>query len=101
MPDNWEEASAWLASGGGTPLSVSCPRCHRRGTVSADRGGEFIVEWHDDENGWTWRDGGVTRAELESPEFGCGHDRRMGSGFVGSAPFIAGVTGAKPKAKAR
>lgn len=101
MPDNWEEARAWLASGAGNDLTISCPRCHRRGAVSAGDGGEFSVEWRDDANGWIWSDVGVTRAELESPAFGCGHDRRMGNGFVGSAPFIAGVTGAKAKVKAR
>lgn len=101
MPHNWEEARDWLASGAGTGLTISCPRCRRSGAVTVAHDGEFSVEWHDDANGWTWRDAGVTRAELESPEFGCGHDRRVGNGFVGSAPFIAGVTGAKPKARAR
>ncbi len=101
MPDNWEEARDWVAAGGRTPLTISCPRCHRRGAVRPGDDGEFTVEWRDDENGWIWHDAGVTPAELESPEFGCGHDRRMGNAFVGSAPFIAGVTGAKPKAKAR
>ncbi len=101
MPHNWEEARDWLASGAATVLEVSCPRCHRRGAVSAAEDGEFRIDWRDEANGWAWSDAGVTRAELESPEFGCGHDRRVGNAFVGSAPFIAGAAPVRSKAKAR
>jgi hypothetical protein len=98
MPKNWQEAHEWLARGGDTPLVVSCPRCGRQGSVTPDTDGEYGIEWRDDANHWTWRDAAVTPAELESPEFGCGHDRRSSEGFVGSAPF---VVGAAPAGKGR
>ncbi len=90
MPQNWQEARDWLASGDeAVPLVVACPRCGRLGRVIPDRGGEYVIEWRDEANGWAWRDQAVTRAELESPEFGCGHDRRVSDGFIGNAPFVA------------
>jgi hypothetical protein len=88
MPKNWEEARQWLETGAGTPLVVRCPRCDRSGQVSLNAPGEYVIDWHDDERGWTWRDCGVTTDELISPEFGCGYDRRAGDGFVGGAPLL-------------
>jgi hypothetical protein len=88
MPKNWQEARTWLAGGAGGGLEVQCPRCDRRGSVTPDGVGEYRIEWRDEVHGWVWRDVAVTTAELESPEFGCGHDRRVGTGFVGSAPFV-------------
>ena len=100
MPKNWQEAQSWLACGTGDALVVSCPRCGREGTVTADGDGQYSIEWRDEPHGWVWSDSAVTPAELESPEFGCGHDRRVSEGFVGSAPFIgASAPKAKPKAK--
>jgi hypothetical protein len=89
MPRNWEQARAWLASGEGEELLVECPRCGRRGAVHPDGAGQYRIDWRDEAKGWTWRDVEVTVAELESPEFGCGYDRRVADGFIGNAPFIA------------
>ncbi len=97
MPKNWQEAHDWLSCGDGSVLEVSCPRCDRRGTVTPDGAGEYSSEWRDDANGWVWRDLAVTPTELESPEFGCGHDRRVSDGFIGSAPFVAAAP--RPSAK--
>lgn len=98
MPKNWEEAQRWLVGGAGADLEVQCPRCDRKGKVLPDGDGQYRIDWRDDANGWTWHDVAVTTAELESPEFGCGHDRRVGSGFIGSAPFVRAAA-PKPKAK--
>jgi hypothetical protein len=88
MPKNWQEAHDWLAQGGsGAALVVSCPRCDRRGVVAPSGEGQYTIEWHDETNGWTWRDSAVTVEELESPSFGCGYDRLANKGFVGGAPF--------------
>jgi hypothetical protein len=86
MPANWEEADRWLASGALQRLVVSCPRCKREGAVEADGHGEYRIEWRDERSGWTWHDEAVTPDELRSPDFGCGHDRRVAGGFVGNAP---------------
>ncbi len=95
MPKNWQEAQSWLVAGSGGAFEVQCPRCNRHGAVSPDGEGQYRIDWRDEANGWVWRDVAVTPAELESPEFGCGHDRRVGNGFVGSAPFI------RPPSKAK
>ena len=69
-------------------FEVQCPRCDRRGIVSPEGDGQYRIDWRDEANGWAWRDFAVTTVELASPEFGCGHNRRVGTGFIGSAPFI-------------
>jgi hypothetical protein len=88
MPKNWEEARQWVEAGAGTSLVVRCPRCDRSGQVSRNATGEYVIDWRDDERGWTWRDCAVTVEELRSPEFGCGYDRRSGDGFIGGAPLL-------------
>jgi hypothetical protein len=99
MPTNWQEANDWLAGSAEAPLVVTCPRCSRRGVVAADAlgQGQYVIDWSDEEHGWKWRDAGVTADELKSPEFGCGYDRRAGTGFVGGAP-LGGIPAA-PRAR--
>jgi hypothetical protein len=88
MPKNWEEARRWAETETAGTLLVNCPRCGRSGEVSRSAGGDYIIDWRDDERGWTWRDCAVTVDELGSPDFGCGYDRRAGNGFVGGAPLL-------------
>ena len=99
MPSNWQEAHDWLARPAEAPLIVTCPRCSRSGVVSPDDlgQGQFVIRWSDVEHGWSWSDAGVTAGELESPEFGCGYDRRNGTSFVGGAPL--GAVPATPRAR--
>ncbi len=101
MPKNWQEAHEWIEQGPGTELVVSCPRCERRGLVSRDRDGDYVIDWRDEARGWTWRDYGVTVQELASPEFGCGYDRRADHGFVGGAPLLTAAGGARAPGPAR
>lgn len=87
MPSNWQEARQWMEDGAGAPLVVRCPRCGRSGAATRSAIGDYLIDWKDEERGWTWRDSAVTFEELASPEFGCGYDRRSGTGFVGGAPL--------------
>lgn len=64
------------------PTVLVCPRCGACGFVSAEEDGRFRVDWsrHD---GWfpdwlekadDWFDLGLTLADLNSPNTGCGYD---------------------------
>ena len=92
MPKNWEEVQLWLQRGLRDPLFISCPRCARRGLVSHDGNGTYVIDWRDEARGWSWRDDAVTAEELGAPAFGCGYDRRAGDGFVGGSPFVRAPT---------